>query len=151
MTTEREKLKRAIEAMDTLVVESDNRDRVLKAAKAHLETLPEKGPFDWMAEGQVVEAWNDNIEEKNLRNLDFLSTLHPGVVVKESSDESGLVYYDNWRLPEARTISHNGNGQNPCPGRMVIRRYTGHNSTPIPANIVCWNESCEFIILPEGW
>jgi len=151
MTTEREKLKRAIEAMDTLVVESDNRDRVLKAAKAHLETLPEQDPLDWMEEGQMVEAWSDGWDKEHKDIRKFLSISSSGGIVVRDGFDIGDIHYDNWRLPEARAIQHNGNGQNPCPWRTVIRRYNGHNSTPIPANIVCWNEPCEFIILPEGW
>ena len=151
MTTEREKLKRAIEAMDTLVVESDNRDRVLKAAKAYLETLPEQDPLDWMEEGQMVEAWSDgwDKEHKNIRKFLSLSS-SGGIVVRDGLDTADI-HYDNWRLPEARAIQHNGNGQNPCPERKVIRRFDGWIREACNSNTLDWTIPCEFIILPERW
>ena len=152
MTTEREELKRAIKRIESgISFPSEAANKVLSVAKAYLETLPDQDPLDWMEEGQVVEVWDTgwDKEHKDIRKFSSLSS--SGGIVVGGGFDIGDIHYENWRLPESRAITHNGNGQNPCPGRKVVRRYNGFINKHSESNKVDWTRHCEFIILPEGW
>jgi len=152
MTTEREKLKKAIEVLESVITVSGVEvQSVLSAAKAHLETMPEQDPLDWMEEGQMVEVWDDgwDKEHKDIRKTSRVNSRYRGIFAMDGFD-TGESHYNNWRLPEARAIKHNGNGQNPCPGENVIRRFDGWIREACNSNTLDWTIPCEFI-LPEGW
>ena len=97
MTTEREKLKRAIKRIESgISFPSEAANKVLSAAKAYLETLPDQDPLDWMEEGQMVEVWNDDWdkEHKDIRKTSRVNSRYRGIVVRDGFD-LGEIHYNN--------------------------------------------------------